>query len=169
MDPVRVRELLLEIQSRLDELFDLLGAEAVDWLNWEGKMSTFGGPKDSGVSLDEGLALCEPHEVDEFDDDLFLEDPPEGAGLARSLNPDYPYIACRWDYDITSRDWLQAHKVVVRNPATGVTVPGVQPIDWGPNESTGRIADLSPGLAAMLGLKTDGICEVAVPIPARVA
>ena len=31
-----------------------------------GKMSIFGGPQDTGVSPSEGLALCEPHEVDIF-------------------------------------------------------------------------------------------------------
>jgi hypothetical protein len=38
------------------------------------------------------------------------------------------------------------------------------PADWGPNdEATGRVADLSPGLLADLGLKTDDEVEVIFP------
>jgi hypothetical protein len=33
------------------------------------------------------------------------------------------------------------------------------------HESTGRASDLSPGLAAALGLTTDDICSVTVPLP----
>ena len=172
-DIEKLREILLEIQSRLDQAFELLGeAETVDWQKLEGLMSTFGGPEDSGVSSTEGLALCEPSEVDEFPEELFLTEEQAGApGLARRLNPDYApgYIACRWDYDVTSRDWLQSHTVAVRNPFTGRTVAGVQPIDWGPNEKTGRVADLSPGLAEVLELATDDACEVMIPIPAAMA
>jgi hypothetical protein len=56
--------------------------------------------------------------------------------------------------------------VSVKNPQTGKTAFNVQPVDWGPHEDTGRIADLSPGLAAMLELDTDDLCEVHVPVPA---
>ena len=110
-----------------------------------GTMSVFGGPEDTGVSPSEGLALCEPHEVDLFPEDLFLPEQPKGTtGLARRLNPDAPYIAARWDYDVTPRPFLQEAVVIVRNPATGKQA-AAQPIDWGPNETTGRVADLSPG------------------------
>ena len=34
------------------------------------------------------------------------------------------------------------------------------PADWGPNESTGRVADLSPCLMDDLGIKTDDEVEV---------
>jgi hypothetical protein len=66
----------------------------------------------------------------------------------------------RWDYKKTSRSWLQAHKVTVT--ANGKTLDA-QPIDWGPAESTGRIADLSKGLMDALGLKTDDTVTVAIP------
>ncbi len=128
-----------------------------------GKMSWFGGPADTGVAIDEGLALIEPNEVSKFPADLFLWRPIGKIGLARRLNPDAFYIAARWDYAVTSREWLQEHRVVVRNPLTGAIMSGVQPVDWGPHEDTGRTTDLSPGLCEVLGLHTDDVCEVYVP------
>jgi hypothetical protein len=35
-----------------------------------GTMSAFGGPDDMGVAADEGLAPCEPHEMDLFPDNI---------------------------------------------------------------------------------------------------
>ncbi len=130
-----------------------------------GKMSHFGGPDDTGVSPSEGLALCEPGEEDKFPPGLFLPTQPPGTtGLARRLNPDALYIACRWNYKQTPRGWLQ--KTLVRCiGAKDVVVDGVHPIDWGPAESTGRIADLSPGLESALGLTTDGTVTVQIPLP----
>jgi hypothetical protein len=43
------------------------------------------------------------------------------------------------------------------------------PADWGPNVATGRVADLSPGLAHALGLATDDTCDLAIPLPAGTA
>ena len=43
------------------------------------------------------------------------------------------------------------------------------PADWGPNIETGRVADLSPGVARALGLKTDDNCTLEIPIPAGAA
>ena len=59
-----------------------------------GKVSWFGGPDDTGVSEDEGLAFI----YDVMDAPyLFLPYQPEGTtGLARRLNPFIHYIACRW-------------------------------------------------------------------------
>jgi hypothetical protein len=158
------------MRGLIDQALALVEPDEVDYETFAGTMSTFGGPDDMGVSPSEGLALCEPSEVDKFPEDLFLEEQPPGTtGLARRLDPSFPYIAMRWDYDVTSREWLQTHTVSVKNPQTGKTVFNVQPIDWGPNESTGRICDLSPGLAAALALDTDDVCEVHVPIPAALA
>ena len=36
------------------------------------------------------------------------------------------------------------------------------PVDWGPHISTGRVADLSPGLAKALGLQTDEIVRITI-------
>ncbi len=132
-----------------------------------GTMSVFGGPEDTGVSPSEGLALCEPHETGLFPPDLFLPaQPPNTTGLARKLNPLAPYIATRWNYEITPRSYLQGCVVIVTNPVTGKSM-AAQPIDWGPNESTGRIADLSPGLAEALELETDAEVLVKIPLPPK--
>ena len=49
----------------------------------------------------------------------------------------------------------------VENPANGRTADA-RPADWGPNISTGRVADLSPGLAAALGLQTDDVVRITI-------
>lgn len=132
-----------------------------------GTMSTFGGPADTGVSVSEGLALCEESEIGLFPDWIFLTEEQAGApGLARRLNPESRYCAARWDYDVTPRDWLQSNVVIVRNPKTGAAA-ACRPIDWGPNENTGRVADLSPGMAELLGLTTDDHCEMVIPLPPK--
>ena len=68
----------------------------------KGKVSKFGGPRDMGVSPSEGLAFI--YEVEDAPH-LFLPYQPKGTtGLARRLNPWVPYVACRWDYDETSKE-----------------------------------------------------------------
>ncbi len=115
---------------------------------------------DQGVSPSEGLALCEPSEVGKFEGYFLPEQPPGTTGLARRLDPNSHYIAMRWDYSKTSRSYLQGISVQVS--ANGKTLPA-RPIDWGPNENTGRICDMSPGLASALGLQTDNTCSVTLP------
>ena len=129
----------------------------------EGKMSTFGGPKDTGMSADEGLALFTPADLqDPKYSYLFLPTPPPGTtGLGRRLNPDKYYFACRWNYTDTPREFLKRALARVENPANGRTVDA-RPADWGPNISTGRVADLSPGLAAALGLQTDDVVRITI-------
>ena len=127
-----------------------------------GKVSWFGGPDDNGVAPDEGLAF-----IDDVDDapDLFLADQPPGTtGLARRLDPDTLYIACRWDYDVTPKETLLQTVVLVRALKTGA-VAKATPADWGPHEDTGRVADLSPGLMAALGIETDDEVEIMVVLP----
>src|SRR4029077_2450078 len=53
----------------------------------------------------------------------------------------------------------------VTNPRTGQSAVA-RPVDWGPNARTGRVADLSEGLAKKLGLNTDDTVEVSIPLPA---
>jgi len=104
--------------------------------NWVGgKMSTFGGPNDTGVSATETGAIS-------------------GQNL-RGLNPNSLYIAGRWDYSKTSKSTLQNKTVTVYNPATGRSVSGVKIVDWGPNTNTGRVWDTSPGVANNIGASTD--------------
>jgi hypothetical protein len=96
---------------------------------------------------------------------LFLASQPPGTtGTARRLNPDARYISCRWDYDRTPRDFLRRSLVVVKNIRSGYSTMS-RPCDWGPNERTGRIADLSPGVLKILKLVTDDEVEVRIPLP----
>ena len=89
--------------------------------------------------------------------------PPGTTGLARRLNPNAMYLAMRWDYRVTSLVWLRQHQVTITNPKNGRSVLA-WPADWGPNVNTGRVADLSPGVAAKLGLNTDDTVDISVPI-----
>jgi hypothetical protein len=129
----------------------------------EGKMSTFGGPHDLGMSPDEGLALFTKADLQNPKYAyLFLPAPPPGtSGLGRRLNPDQYYFACRWNYAETSREFLRRALARVENPANGRAVDA-RPVDWGPHPSTGRVADLSPGLAAALGLDTDDVVRITI-------
>lgn len=129
----------------------------------EGKMSTFGGPRDTGMSADEGLALFTPADLqDPKYSYLFLPTPPPGTtGLGRRLNPDKYYFACRWNYNDTPREFLRRALACVENPSNG-RAADARPVDWGPHISTGRVADLSPGLAAALGLQTDDVVRIKI-------
>jgi hypothetical protein len=135
--------------------------EEIALLHVKGKVSKFGGPDDTGVGPHEGLAFIydvgmAPH--------LFLPTQPPGTtGLARRLNPCVCYVACRWDYDDTPKPTLLQHQALVRNPATGFGLR-VFPADWGPNESTDRVADVSPAVMEYLGLETDDEVEVIYPM-----
>src|SRR5579884_224758 len=140
----------------------------------EGKMSTFGGPLDFGMTLDEGLALFDKSDLTNPSYSyLFLPAPPPGtSGLGRRLNPDRYYFACRWNYADTPREFLRRALARVENPVNGRAAEA-RPVDWGPHPSTGRVADLSPGLAAALGLNTDDAVRITISarraIPVRLA
>jgi N-acetylmuramoyl-L-alanine amidase len=125
----------------------------------KGRMSTFGGPTDTGVSPSEGLAFITSIEQAPH---LFLPYQPTGTtGLARRLNTWVPYLACRWDYSTTSKELLRSGAMALVR-ANNMVMKAF-PADWGPHQDTGRIADLSPGLADALGLDTDDECEVIFP------
>jgi N-acetylmuramoyl-L-alanine amidase len=129
----------------------------------EGKMSTFGGPHDLGMGANEDLALFTKADLqDPKYAYLFLPaSPPGTSGLGRRLNPDQYYFACRWDYSVTPKEFLRRALARVENPANGRTADA-RPVDWGPHPSTGRVADLSPGLAAALVLNTDDIVRITI-------
>ena len=151
-----------------DAIADVLGGEDTigqppppsEAHNLSGKCSHFGGPDDTGVSASEGLAFIydymqAPH--------LFLPYQPNGtSGLARRLNPNVHYLAARWDYKETPKETLLQTVALVRSIKTGIALQAF-PADWGPNENTGRIADLSPGLMMDLGIETDDVVEVIFP------
>lgn len=128
-----------------------------------GTCSWFGGPDDTGVSPSEGLAFI--YELDEAPF-LFLPKQPSGtSGLARRLDPDVFYVACRWDYDVTPKTMLRdsGQMALVTAKRTGIARLAY-PADWGPHEEqTGRAADLSPGLLENLGLNTDDLVDVVYP------
>ena len=128
-----------------------------------GTCSTFGGPDDTGVSPSEGLAFF--YEVEDAPW-LFLQDqPPATTGLARRMDPAVFFVACRWDYDVTSKEMLghSGQMALVTNKKAGVSRLA-HPADWGPHaEQTGRAADLSPALAESLGVSTDDEVTVVYP------
>ena len=129
----------------------------------EGKMSTFGGPRDTGMSADEGLALFTQADLkDPKYSYLFLPTPPPGTtGLGRRLNPDKYYFACRWNYNDTPKEFLKRALAHVENPSNS-RAADARAVDWGPHVSTGRVADLCPGLAAELGLQTDDVVRITI-------
>lgn len=135
-------------------------------VSFKGTCSWFGGPDDTGVGPEENLAFIYDKEMAPG---LFLpEQPPGTTGLARALNPDVFYVACRWDYSVTPKSMLQDQSLmaVVWAPKTGRTFLA-HPADWGPHEEkTGRAADLSPGLLEALGIETDDEVQVMYPVPA---
>jgi N-acetylmuramoyl-L-alanine amidase len=128
-----------------------------------GTCSTFGGPADSGVSPSEGLAFIYSYAEAPW---LFLRNQPPGtSGLARRLEIAVFYLACRWDYDVTSKIMLRdsGQMALVTAKQTGIARLA-HPADWGPHEEqTGRVADLSPALADSLGVSTDDQVEVIYP------
>jgi N-acetylmuramoyl-L-alanine amidase len=127
----------------------------------QGTVSYFGGPDDMGVSASEGLAFIS--EIDQAPQ-LFLPSQPSGTtGLARRLNPWVPYVACRWDYSVTPKAMMLEGMALVRSTKTGIAMRAF-PADWGPNQNTGRVADISPGLMEALGIETDDEVEVIFPI-----
>ena len=152
-------------------------------LRIEGNMSTFGGENDKGVKPNEGLALYEDNGDDAFEncqiDNLFLpEQPPGTTGSARRLNEDAWYLACRWPYEFIKeklnisqgnvKRFLQLNSATIENPANGKKI-SAYPVDYGPNsrEFKGgfkRCADLSPGAAKTLGLKTNERVIVTIKI-----
>lgn len=138
-------------------------------LTIEGKCAYFGGPDDHGVAPSEGLALVSAGDAAKFAG-YFLSAQPHGTtGLARRLDPNAHYIACRWNYAQTSRSYLQGITVDVCDPHNPSVHFTARPVDWGPAAGTRRVACLSPGLMKALGIDTDHVVRVVVPMPGDVA
>jgi hypothetical protein len=133
---------------------------------FSGPCSWFGGPEDEGVDPDEGLAFI--YDVDDAPHLFLDEQPPGTTGLARRLDPDMYYIACRWNYAVTSKEMLlvSGQRALVTAKKTGKKARA-WPADWGPHEDTGRAADISPGLMDALEITTDDEIEVIYPAPKR--
>lgn len=144
--------------------------EIVGTYSAQGKCSHFGGPDDPGVSPSEGLAFIYTTEDKPV---LFLSYQPTGtSGLARRLNPDQPYVACRWPYNSETkskwREVLLKEMALVYSPKTKKSIK-CYPSDWGPHEEKtgGRVADLSPSALEYLGIQTDDEVVVTFPITHR--
>lgn len=133
-------------------------------LTIRGRCSYFGGPDDPESKMTPDLAFWNQTQAAKRSD-LFLS---IGPGLFARLNPQAYYIACRWNYKQTPASYLRSIKVKVTNPQTGKVVEAT-PVDWGPHERTGRVADLSPGIMSALKLKTDDEVKVEVPLPGAAA
>lgn len=133
-------------------------------LKLSGKCSSFGGISDRGVGQQEGLALV--NTVAEAQAQPFaglfnsVAEWFPNLGLARNLNPNAMYCAMRWNYSVTSA-WRLRFSIVRVQSSTGM-VAWCRPVDWGPNEDTGRVIDLSPGAMAYLGVATDDTVLVEV-------
>jgi hypothetical protein len=139
-----------------------------------GKCSTFGGPFDTGVGVDEGLALIDPRDrLNPYFDKLFLPSR-SGLGLARSLNPQAFYCAMRWDqvFGVPVAEARElARLAMVKLTHQGKSV-WLQPVDYGPGdgsvvdghktEATGRLIDCSPQALIQIGAPTDAIVQVEV-------
>jgi hypothetical protein len=129
-----------------------------------GRIGMWGGPNDSSVAPSEGLALINPQEWPQFQEYLLPNQPEGTSGLARRLDPKSSYISARWDLTRFPRRFLQTHKVTVTNPRDGKTAEA-QPVDWGPDAKSGRVADISPGLAQKLGLSIGDEAIIQIPEP----
>lgn len=131
-----------------------------------GKCSYFGGPADTtGMTSTEGLAMIQNVQDAPW---LFLPEGTPGTenmGLARKLNSyAVSYCACRWDYSKTPKPSLLENVALVTAEKTGRSMLAY-PADWGPNEATNRVADLSPWLMRNLGIETDDVVTVEYPAP----
>lgn len=117
-----------------------------------GKCSEFGGKDDAGMSKDTGLSFYEPEEADAYPD---LFEPKSDYGdepTWKRLRIDKFYIALNIPIG-ADRKWAQRSKWLVKNVSTDKTVIA-RLVDRGPSAEH-RVADLSPGIMACLGLKTD--------------
>lgn len=135
-------------------------------VTFKGKCSWFGGPQDTGVAPDEDLAFLYKVEDAPY---LFLpQQPPGTTGLARRLDPAVPYVACRWNYDNpeTTKDALRVQMSALLYAPKTKRYLLAYPADWGPNEDTGREADISDGAMRTLGIETDDEIAVVYPAPA---
>lgn len=119
---------------------------------------------DNGVEVDEGLALVTTRQVNQGRfKHLFKQPYNENYGAARNLSPFAFYCAMRWNYTQTSVKQLQS--AIVRVKALNGNVVWCTPADWGPNARTGRIIDLSPMAAEVLGVKTDDLVKCTLILP----
>jgi hypothetical protein len=69
-------------------------------------------------------------------------------------NPDAFYCAAPWDYQDVPRNVLR-HCFMKLSSTSAAQSIFARPVDWGPNERTKRVLDISPGAAKALAVRTD--------------
>lgn len=169
----RISPAWVEGEIRVVAIFEPAPAQAAQPAGTKivtGNMSVFGGVDDEGMTPTENLALVwdEPTAANYPNWFFTKAEKPHLPGYGRRLKPGLHYVATRWKYTETPKSFLQKPTTTctVFNPTTGKKLEGVRPIDWGPNlDTTGRDVDLSPAVAEALGLDTDDICTVWIPLP----
>ena len=137
--------------------------------SWTGKCSSFGGPRDTGIGISEGLGLIESSDLNEwFFRRIFLRNINTDVGLGRNLDPDAFYCAMRFAYGSFSgvsgeiltgmtRDEVRRGLFVISfNDKACFS----QAADWGPNLDTNRLIDCSPGVLSYIGAQTDSVVDV---------
>jgi hypothetical protein len=115
----------------------------------KGKVSSFGGASDTGVSSTETGALTDEN-LKNLDDSDF-------------------YCAMRWSFSPNDKSFWADRRLLIINPINRKAII-VRAVDWGPNTSTGRTIDLSPKALSILGVDTDEevICAFAKPNDAKI-
>ncbi|MFZ3169195.1 MAG: hypothetical protein WA130_16400 [Candidatus Methanoperedens sp.] len=99
----------------------------------------------------------------------------DGAAWSEKLGEDcgndettkYWYVAMRWPYvngvteseQLTAKTWWHNKKILVTNPNNGKQVV-LAAKDWGPNEKTGRVIDVSKTALDTLGAVTDNMVNI---------
>lgn len=123
----------------------------------QGKISTFGGPWDSGMTRTEGLAIWEHHEAD-LRPDLFSQRASDQTeGTSKRLKCNALYFAYRFP-KAHNRNGLQHSVFWFKNNKNGLIIP-MSLVDWGPHERTKRVFDISPYAAELLRVQTDDELE----------
>lgn len=131
---------------------------------YKGKVSSFGGPFDTGMKSDEGVAMYNKWEENEsvflnYQPQLLKTDPGYPgltSGLGRRLDPDRLYCSMYWNYDLTPKAMLR--KAQVRITFQDRTL-FAQIVDFGPALWTKRLIDVSPRVMKNLDCKTDDEVE----------
>jgi hypothetical protein len=124
-----------------------------------GLISKFGGPNDTGMKWDEGLAFYWDHAFCDDHPQLFNERSKDlSQGTSKRLrNLDAYYIALNIALD-TPISIARNSKWKVANPETGDYVIAVL-VDRGP-AANGRLIDASDAVLRAIGVETDQIVEV---------
>lgn len=126
-----------------------------------GKISTFGGSSDSGMTRSEGSSCYEHSEADKRPDLFFPRSEDLSLGVSQRMrSEDALYFACRYPLKAFPRSMLQNTNWLFINPKTGAKAC-LWLVDWGPHpDNTDKDFDISPFAARCLGLQSGDLVEV---------